>query len=133
MNRTGDERISGLAGLGTRSPWIAGVLAFAMVSLIGIPPTVGFMGKLFLFNAAINADLAWLALIGLLNSVLSAYYYLNIIRVMYLRPPESEERIGTGVPERVALAVTGAGVLVLGVWPGGLLDMARTAAESIVP
>ena len=133
VNRTGDERISGLTGLGKRSPWVAGVLAFALVSLIGIPPTVGFMGKLFLFNAAVNADLAWLALIGLINSVISAYYYLNIIRVMYLRPPESEERIGTGAPERLALAATAVGILVLGVWPGGLLDVARTAAESIVP
>ncbi len=132
--RTGDERIAGLAGLGRRSPWLAGVLAFALVSLTGIPPTVGFIGKLFLFQAAVNADMAWLAIIGVVNSVVSAYYYMNVIKTMYLRPAETADdtRLAVGKTASVALGVTGGGVLVLGLWPGGLLDVARTAAAVLI-
>ncbi|MEE8518068.1 MAG: NADH-quinone oxidoreductase subunit N, partial [Dehalococcoidia bacterium] len=81
-NRTNDESIDGLAGVARRSPLLAALLTFSLLSLTGIPPTVGFMGKLFLFNAAVNADLAWLAVIGVVNSAVSAYYYLSIVRVM---------------------------------------------------
>ena len=132
-NRTDDDRIEGLAGLSRRSPWLAVALAFALVSLTGIPPTVGFMGKLFLFNAAVNADLVWLAVVGVVNSVVSAYYYLGIVRTMYLREPAEPSRIGVPVPAWVALGVTSLAVAVLGVWPTGLLDIAQTAASSLVP
>ncbi len=134
VNRTGDERVAGLAGLGQRAPWAAAVLAIALVSLTGIPPTVGFMGKLFLFQAAINADLMWLALLGAVNSVVSAYYYLNVVRVMYLReaPSPDGERVAVGPTAGVALAVTTAGVLLLGVWPNGLLDVARNAVQTLL-
>ena len=134
IDRTSDERIEGLAGLGRRAPFLAGVLAFAAVSLTGIPPTVGFMGKFFLFDAAVNADLAWLAVVGVVNSAVSAYYYINIIKTMYLRDPETDapRRIGVGVAPGAALVVTGVGVLVLGLWPGALLDVARAAAAALV-
>jgi len=131
-NRTGDDTIDGLAGMSKRAPLLAGVLAFAVLSLIGLPPTVGFMGKLFLFNAAVSADLWWLALIGVLNSVVSAYYYLNIVRTMFLRPAEDDTRIGVAIPAQVALAVTSVGVLVLGLWPGGLWAFAQTAAGGLL-
>ncbi len=132
-NTTGDDRIEALAGMGRRSPWLALTLAFALISLTGIPPTVGFMGKLFLFNAAVNADLAWLAVVGVLNSVVSAYYYVGIVRTMYLREPAEPLRIGAPVPAWVAMGVASAGVAVLGVWPAWLLDVARTAAGALVP
>ena len=110
------------------------VLAIAMVSLTGIPPTVGFIGKLFLFQAAINADLMWLALPGAVNSVVSAYYYLGVVRVMYLREAHSPggERVAVGPTAGVALAVTTVGVLLLGVWPNGLLDVARNAVQTLL-
>ena len=133
--RTGDERIEGLAGLGRRAPWLAGVLAFALLSLTGIPPTAGFMGKLFLFQAAINADLAWLAVAGAVNSVVSAYYYVNVIKTMYLREPEEEgeaARVPAGAAAHLALAITGAATLALGVWPGPLFEAARTAAAGLL-
>jgi NADH-quinone oxidoreductase subunit N len=131
-SRTGDEKIEGLAGMGYRSPAIAAVLAVALLSLTGIPPTVGFMGKLFLFNAAVNADMTWLAVIGVVNSVVSAYYYVGILRTMYLRPAEDDSPVWAGIPERIALGVTAVSVVVLGLWPGGLLDVAQTAAGSLV-
>ncbi|MCI0778883.1 MAG: NADH-quinone oxidoreductase subunit N [Chloroflexi bacterium] len=132
-NATGDDRIEALAGVGRRTPLLALVLAFALISLTGIPPTVGFMGKLFLFNAAVSADLAWLAVVGVLNSVVSAYYYMGIVRTMYMREPAEPRRIGAPVTAWVAMGVATAGVAVLGVWPAWLLDIARTAAGSLVP
>ena len=131
-NRTNDESINGLAGMGKRSPLLAAVLTLSLLSLTGIPPTVGFMGKLFLFNAAVNAGLAWLAVIGVISSVVSAYYYMSIVRVMYLRDPRDVSGIPTAIAAKAALAVTSSGVIVLGLWPGGLLDIARAAAEGLV-
>ncbi|MDA1035886.1 MAG: proton-conducting transporter membrane subunit, partial [Chloroflexi bacterium] len=130
--RTGDDTIGGLAGMGKRSPLLAAILSLGLLSLMGIPPTVGFMGKLFIFNAAINADLVWLVVIGVINSVISAYYYMNIIRIMYLRPPEDSSPIRVPLPSWGALAVVVGAVAVLGLWPGGLLELARTAALSLL-
>ena len=108
-------------------------LAVALLGLTGIPPTVGFMGKLFLFNAAVNSGLVWLAVVGAVNSVVSAYYYVGIIRTMYLRQPTGESTpIATAFSGRLALVVTLAAILVLGLWPGGLLEVARTAANGLV-
>ncbi|MBM3939595.1 MAG: NADH-quinone oxidoreductase subunit N [SAR202 cluster bacterium] len=132
-NRTGNETVRGLAGLGQRSPLLAGMLAFALVSLTGIPPTVGFMGKLFVFNAAINTGYTWLAVIGVINSVVSAYYYLNIVRVMYLQPADGDARpVSANAPATVALAFTSIAVLLFGLWPTGLLDAARAAATALL-
>ena len=133
VNKTGSERIDDFAGMAQRAPWLAAVLAFALISLTGVPPTAGFMGKLFLFQAAVNADLVWLAVVGVVNSVLSAYYYLRIIRVMYLQPAASPERVPSDASFRVALLITGGAVLVLGLLPGELLEVARTAVGSLLP
>jgi NADH-quinone oxidoreductase subunit N len=130
--RTGDDTIDGLAGMGRRSPLLAGILSFALISLMGLPPTVGFMGKLFIFNAAVNADLVWLVIIAVVNSVVSAYYYMNVIRIMYLKLTEDSSPISVPMPSWGALAVVAAAVAVLGLWPGGLLELARTAALSLL-
>ena len=132
-DRTDDDRIAAMAGVGRRSPLLAGVLALALLGLIGIPPTVGFMGKLFLFNAAINAGLVWLAVVAVLNSVVSAYYYVALIRTMYLREPSAPSRIAVALPNRAALGITALGIAVLGLWPGGLLEIARAAAGGLLP
>jgi NADH-quinone oxidoreductase subunit N len=129
-NRTGDDSISGLAGMGRRAPLLAVLLTLALLGLTGIPPTVGFAGKLFLFNAAINADMVWLAVVGVVNSVVSAYYYVSVVRVMYLRESDNPARIIVPAYAWAALAVTSAAILVLGLWPGGLLEVARQAALS---
>ncbi len=131
-NRTGDDSIEGLAGLGKRAPILAVLLALALLGLTGIPPTVGFVGKLFLFNAAINADMVWLAVVGVLNSVVSAYYYVSVVRVMYLRESDNPARITVPPYAWAALAVTAAAILVLGLWPGGLLEVARQAALDLL-
>ena len=92
----------------------------------------GFMGKLFLFNAAINTGLVWLVVVGVVNSVVSAYYYLRVIKVMYLRPSPSAERVQSSAALRVALGLSGLGVLVLGIMPGPLLDAAQEVVHALV-
>ncbi|MBI4199329.1 MAG: NADH-quinone oxidoreductase subunit N [Chloroflexi bacterium] len=132
-NQVGSDQISAFAGMARRAPWLAAALALAMVSLIGIPPTAGFMGKLYLFNAAVQNGMAWLALAGVVNSVVSAYYYLRVVRSMYLLPAESDEPVRASAPMVAALAVPVLGVLLLGVLPNLLLEVAQSAVGTIQP
>ena len=129
-NKTGSDQISDYAGMARRSPMVAFILAFCLISLIGIPPTVGFMAKFYIFNAAIQQDLLWLVIVAVLNSVISAYYYLRVVKVMYLGEPSSEEAIPSSIPLRAALAITSLGVLVLGVYPWLVLKLAETAVAA---
>tara|TARA_Y100000031_G_scaffold155042_1_gene204544 strand:- start:1059 stop:2567 length:1509 start_codon:yes stop_codon:yes gene_type:complete len=131
-NRVGSDRIDAFAGMSRRAPYLAGVLAFALVSLIGVPPTVGFMAKMYIFGAAINANLEWLALAGVINSVVSVYYYLRVIKVMYLQEPEDESRVRSGVPMKLAIFVAMAGTGFFGVYPTPLIELARSAVGVLV-
>ena len=90
-NATGADEIKDLNGLNRRSPFLALVMLFAVLSLGGIPPTAGFFGKFFLFKSAIDAGLWWLALVGILMAFVGLYYYLNIIKVMYLYRSEQDD------------------------------------------
>jgi len=131
MERTRSELIESFAGMSQRAPWLALALSVALLSLTGIPPTVGFMAKLFVFGAAIKADLAWLVAIGAVNSVISAYFYLRVIRVMYLAEATDDAKAPRVLSLDVSVAVTAVAVIVLGVWPQGLLEIANRAVERI--
>jgi len=131
MDRTRSELIESFAGMGRRAPWLALALTIALLSLTGIPPTVGFMAKLFVFGAAIKADLAWLVTLGAVNSVISAYFYLRVIRVMYFSEPTLEERTTRVVPLDISVAVTSTAVIGLGLWPYGMLKVASRAVEQL--
>ncbi len=112
---TGSETIADLAGLNRRSPWLALMMTIALLSLGGIPPTAGFFGKFFLFNAAVQADLTWLAIIGVLNAIVALYYYLIVIKVMYVdRSADDENPIPLSRAAGWALAVPCVAVLLLG-------------------
>lgn len=127
-NRIGSDDIADFAGMSRRQPWMAGVMAISFLSLSGLPPTAGFIAKFYIFDAAVQADLIWLVVIAVLNSGISAYYYLSVIRTLY-RSTEGEVtpvRTGWGV-SAVAVAVA-AGVVFFGVIPGPLFDAAETAA-----
>jgi len=126
-NRTGSDQINDFAGMGRRAPWLAFLLTVSLLSLIGIPPTAGFMGKLFLFGAAVNADLAWLALVGVINSVLSAYYYLRVVKVMYFQEPASQERVTASPALWAALGSSSLGVVFVGMAPWPLFAFAAQA------
>ena len=132
-NRTGSDMIDDFAGMACRSPYIAAALAFSMLSLIGLPPAVGFISKIYLFGAAVDTNLEWLAVIAVVNSVVSAYYYLRVVRVMYLSPPPSEEPVKPGPSMGLAVACTVAGTAVFGLYPTPLLNLAKTAAEVLLP
>lgn len=131
-NRIDSDMIDDFAGMARRAPYLAAVLALAMVSLIGVPPTVGFIAKVYIFGAAVSTNLEWLAVVGVVNSVVSAYYYLRIVKVMYLSPPVSEEPVVSGLPMRAAVMATFAGTVFFGIYPTPLLNLARTAADVLL-
>jgi NADH-quinone oxidoreductase subunit N len=89
-NKTGSEDIDSYKGLGYRAPLIGVAMVIFFISLTGLPPTAGFIGKLFLFVALLDARWIWLAIVGALNSVVSLYYYVRVLRNMFLRDPEGD-------------------------------------------
>jgi NADH-quinone oxidoreductase subunit N len=104
-----------------------------LISLTGVPVSAGFVGKFFLFRAAVDAGWVSLAIVGFLMSVVSAYYYLRVVVAMYMRPPVGEDGWSpVGAAAGVALAVSAAVVLILGVYPGPVLAWARIAARSLL-
>ncbi len=112
-------------GLAKRYPWMAAAMAFFMLSLTGVPPTGGFAGKFYVFSAAIEAGLVWLVLIGVITSVISAYYYLRVVFFMYMYEGEGEMVLR---PSLVSVVViTAVATLLLGVMPGAWFDLARQA------
>lgn len=120
-----------LAGLYHRSPLLAATLLVGMFGLAGIPPTAGFMGKWFLFSAAIESDLFWLVLVGAINATVSLYYYLRIIKEAYLTPPVDETPIKLSLATTIAAGIAIALVLILGFYPTPLWELAEAAANII--
>ncbi|MGE5596930.1 MAG: NADH-quinone oxidoreductase subunit N [Hyphomicrobiales bacterium] len=127
--KIGSDQIRDYAGMWKRSPFLAVTLAFCLVSLTGIPPTAGFWAKMYVFNAGIRADLGWLVIIGVLNSVVSAYYYLGVARQMFLGDAEGQERVPTTPTIGLSLSVATLGVLVFGILPMPLISAAQDAVE----
>jgi len=109
------------------------MMTVALLSLAGIPPTAGFVGKFFLFNAAVQADLVWLAILGVLNSIVALYYYLVIIKVMYVdRSPDEDKPIPVSVAYGWVLGITAVVILVLGtVGAQQVFEWAVNSAQSL--
>ena len=126
----GDE-LRDFSGLNVRHPAAAFAMLLFMLSLGGIPPTAGFMGKFWLFGAAIEAGYVWLAVIGVLNSAVSLYYYLRVVVFMYLK----KETIGSEPSSRpaltAALAVAVVATIVIGVYPRLLFELAEASAQTL--
>jgi NADH-quinone oxidoreductase subunit N len=116
------------AGLARRRPWMALAMSVFMLSLIGVPPTVGFLGKFVVFGSAVEAGLIGLAIVGVLTSLVSAYYYLRVVIYMYMRPGEAEVRREAWLT--AAIAATALATLLLGLLPGPLLQLAAQAGAS---
>ncbi len=134
LGRNQDEEadtIAGYAGLSQRRPLAAAALAVFMFSLAGIPPTVGFMGKFYVFGAAVKADLVPLAVWGVVNSLLSVYYYLRVVVVMYMRPAEEPAYEGRSWESLFAVSVLALLILLLGVLPGGLQRLAEATFSTL--
>ncbi len=124
--------LNSFAGLGSRSPGRAAAMGVLMLSLTGIPPTVGFFAKLYVLLAAVDAGLAWLAVILVLNAAMAAFYYLRVVVYMYMREPEDDPApLDTSPWGTVALALSVAGVVILGLFPGAVLGLIEASAASL--
>ena len=121
-----------IAGLGRRRPLAAAVLSLSMIALTGLPPTVGFVGKLLVFRAAVDAGLVPLTVIGVFGSLVSVGYYLRVVYHLWMKEPPREVSL---VPEDVlsgaAFLLTAALMLFWGVFPRALLEVARSAAMAL--
>jgi NADH-quinone oxidoreductase subunit N len=136
FRKRGEEvlELNDYAGLGFRYPALGAAMTLFMVSLAGLPPTVGFLGKLYLFSAAIDAGYTWLVVLAVLTSVVSVYYYLRVTVMMYMSPPETEQEPTEASPSgylHVAVALTAIATLLLGLLPTGILEMANAAWQGI--
>lgn len=126
------DEIADYAGLAKRSPWLAGVMSIFMFSLAGLPPMVGFYAKLAILQALVSTNIAGyvvLAVVAVLLSLIGAFYYLRVVKVMYFDEPAAGASVqpGQGGGVGALLAVNGAAVLVFGLLPGGLMAMCRDA------
>ncbi|MBM4439265.1 MAG: NADH-quinone oxidoreductase subunit N [Candidatus Rokubacteria bacterium] len=133
--RSGEEavEVEDYAGLGRRHPVLAGALTLFLLSLIGIPPLAGFVGKFYLFGAAVQGGHLWLAIVAVLNSAVAAYYYLRVIVFMYMREPEgAAARWSPSFAGGVALAVAAIGIVLLGVMPAPFAELAQSAVAPLV-
>ena len=121
------EQLTDFKGLNSRSPWFAAMMLLVMVSMIGIPPFVGFFAKLNVLAALVNADLAWVAVVAVLFSVVGAFYYLRVIRYMYFEKAETDEPLEAGLNMRLLLSANALGMLFLGVFANPLLALCAAA------
>jgi proton-translocating NADH-quinone oxidoreductase chain N len=123
------DNISDYDGLAKRSPFMAASMAVFMLALAGLPPTAGLWGKVYVFLAAVEKDLWWLALIGLLNAVISLYYYFNVVRHMYIFKSPSERELNVPLSFKSVVWVTVIATLVLGVFPQPLIWLSQVSAK----
>ena len=132
-NVTGKDKVSDFAGLADRNPFIAMALTVALFSLAGLPFFAGFITKFYLFVAAAEADMLWLAGVAIVNSLISLYYYLIIIKQMYIHPAEDKSRVRVSLPTGGLLAILVVGTIAVGVYPSPLVDVIETATAVILP
>ncbi len=120
----GGDDLSHFAGLARRSPWLAGAMLIAMLSLAGIPFTAGFLGKLFIFGVALQAQHYWLVVLGALTVGCGFYFYLRVVREMYWRPsPDNAPIVTSSVASRVSMTVLALLIFVVGVYPSAVFAL----------
>jgi NADH-quinone oxidoreductase subunit N len=129
---TGSDEIADYAGLSRRAPGLSLALMVAFLSLAGMPPLGGFIGKVLVFAAAVDADLIWLALVGIINSIVGLYYYLTVLKVVYLFRSEDEDKpLPISRPYTVALAVLTLGIILTGTLIAPFFAWSTTAAAAL--
>jgi len=125
--------ITDLAGQGWERPFLSFALAMAMFSLAGLPPTVGFVAKFLVFRAAVNEHLAWLAVVGVLNSLVSVFFYVRVVYFLYMKPvPQRAPQFSEPLWTKVVAGACAVVILLLGVLPGTLLAAAELAVKALV-
>jgi NADH-quinone oxidoreductase subunit N len=123
------DKLEDFKGLNARSPWFAGMMAILMFSLAGVPPFIGFWAKLGVIQAVLGVQLTWLAVVAVLFSVVGAYYYLRVVKLMYFDEPSDATVIGGSMLMRTVLSANALLVLGLGIIPGTLLQLCRQALQ----
>lgn len=123
VRRTGDDSIAGLSGLLKRSPVLAILMVIGLLSLLGMPPTVGFMAKAVIFSTAVAEGLIWLAVVAVVNTVVAAYYYLRVIGVIMFGESDDTDPIKPRPGELAAVSIGVAGALVFGIVPWFILEL----------
>jgi len=127
-NKIKSDEIEDFSGMIKRSPVIAVALSLCLISLIGIPPAAGFMAKFYIFSGAAQSGLLWLVIIAVINSVISAFYYLRVVKVMWLGEPASTDKVHSSIALRVALSIASIGVLLLGILPSFFMKLVEWAS-----
>jgi NADH-quinone oxidoreductase subunit N len=135
VERAGEEAVDvgGYAGLARRHPLLAATLSLFLLSLIGIPPLAGFVGKFYLFGSAVRAGYVWLTVVAVLNSAIAAYYYLRVIVYMYMRESDATAaRLAPTFAGTLALVIAAVGIVLLGVAPAPFADLAQAAVAPLM-
>ncbi len=125
------ERLDDFKGLNSRSPWFAFVMMLLMFSLAGIPPTVGFYAKVVVLQPVLEAGQVWLAVVAVLFSLIGAFYYIRIVKLMYFDEPQDTHRIETRADMRVLLSLNGVAMLALGILPQSLMQLCLLSIQGL--
>jgi NADH-quinone oxidoreductase subunit N len=135
MSRAGFEadQLDDFKGLNARSPWYAFVMLLLMFSMAGVPPAVGFYAKLSVLWAVVNAGFVWLAVIAVLFSLIGAFYYLRIVKLMYFDAPVDRSPLAPSAGMHWLLSANGLSILVLGILPGGLMTLCEYSIALSLP
>lgn len=128
-NKLNSDQIDDYTGIGKRAPLLALALTLCLVSLTGLPPTAGLIAKIYIFSGAVSHGLLWLVIIAVINSVISAFYYFRVVKVMWMGAPASAEKVPSTWALRTALSLCCLFVLLLGLVPAGFMGIAETAVK----
>jgi NADH-quinone oxidoreductase subunit N len=131
LSRAGFEAdtLDDFKGLNQRSPWLAFMMMLLMLSMAGIPPTVGFYAKFSLLNSIVQTGHTWLAIVAVMFSLIGAFYYLRVIKLMYFDAPESHAPISVGSDTGLLISINGLGMLFLGLMPGALMSVCAVSVQ----
>jgi NADH-quinone oxidoreductase subunit N len=134
MSRAGfeAEKLDDYKGLNERSSWYAFMMLILMFSMAGVPPTIGFYAKLSVIQSVVSADLVWLAVVAVIFSIIGAFYYLRIIKLMYFDKAEDTAQITSTPDMRFILSLNSLAVLALGIYPTNLMAICNAAIGSLV-
>ena len=123
------ERLVDFKGLNQRNSWYAFLMLLLMLSMAGVPPTIGFYAKLLVIQAVIGVNMLWLAVVAVLFAVIGAYYYLRVIKLMYFDEPEDQAPITAGLDMRVLIGVNALALLAVLPWTGAVIDLCLKAIK----
>ncbi|HND36213.1 MAG TPA: proton-conducting transporter membrane subunit, partial [Nitrosomonas sp.] len=124
------ENLSDYKGLNQRNPWLALIMMFLMLSMAGIPPMIGFYAKLSVLQAVVNAGFVWLAITAVVLSLIGAFYYLRIIKLMYFEAPEHDTPVLPSFDAKILISVNGLAVLIAGIFPQALMGLSLQAIQT---